>query len=232
LVCHPSPQAEDLLNGWPNSTVYPSQVPSRRIPSTLLLPLFSLTLFTALVAIPATLSYLNLKHPSPDAGRISLHHPISPSETLLMIAASEPESFANLINGIDVPANFIELPIDRLLPSWPDTWTPGGLDVFAWRAITFPIYSLPFWWFAGFGLDAFLKRQQPRRAAMLFGVLVFSIFTFLAIGLSFVHGANDDPAVSIPILAGGILWTLLFATFPATYLRNRLGHRTHEAPPS
>ena len=205
-------------------------MPSRRIPCTLLLPLFSLTLFVVLVALPATLTYIGLHQLTPPRFATAAQQHLSVEQTLISVAASEPKSFANLLNGIDMPANFVELPIDKCSSAWPDTWYPPGLSVFTWRAISFPFYSLPFWWFAGFGLDILLKRRHSRWPVLLVGTLVFALFALLAVMLSLTHGVEDDRAVTIPIRIGEILWTLLFASFPAAWIRRRLERLTIVVP--
>jgi hypothetical protein len=191
----------------------------------MLLPLFSLTLFVALVALPATFTYLDLQQSPPDLSRQETQQHSSLKETLRSVAASEPESFADFLNGIDVPANFVELPIDRFSNAWPDTWHPDGLTVFDWRAITFPIYTLPFWWFAGFGLDTLLKRRRPRWPVLLVGTILSALSLFLTIGMSLANGIETDRAITVPILIGGILWNLLFATFPVAWILRGLARR-------
>jgi hypothetical protein len=190
-----------------------------------LLPLLSLTLFVALVALPATFTCLDLQQLPPHASNQEAQQHSSLKETLRSVAASEPESFADFLNGIDVPANFVELPVDRFSKDWPDTWHPDGLTVFDWRAITFPIYTLPFWWFAGFGLDTLLKHRHPRWPALLVGTILFSIFFLLTLGMKLSPGVETDRAVTVPILVGCILWTLLFATFPVAWILRGLGRR-------
>jgi hypothetical protein len=197
-------------------------VPSRRIPFTTLLPLFSLTIFIALVALPATFTYLDVQQSPPGFSKPPTKQHPSFKETLRYVAASEPESFANAINGIDVPANFVEMPIDGFSKAWPDTWSPDGLTVSDWRAITFPIYTLPFWWFAGFGLDTLLNRHHPRWPVLLIGTILFAVFFLLTLIVSFTKGVETDRSVTVPIVVGCIVWNLFFATFPVAWVLRRL----------
>jgi hypothetical protein len=147
------------------------------------------------------------------------------AQLFLNALAIEQTTCARIINGVMLPANSIELPIDRLLPAWPDTWHPSNFSVFSWRAITFPIYCLPFWWFAGYGADALFKRRRPRWPTLLTGTLLCTLFALLTIGFCVSPSPYSEPAVNIPLIIGGVLWTVLFATFPSTWLRNGLASR-------
>lgn len=199
---------------------------SRRIPFTLLLPLMSLAMLVTLVALPVTMAYLNLHDPQVRRN-LDQFVPVPNSEArMLRFAASiESSRIADFINGIDVPANFIELPIDRLLPAWPDTWHPQGFTVFSWRALTFPIYSLPFWWLAGFGIDSLSQRRHPRWPALLGGTIVFAAWATVCIGLTITMDVDDLHTANVehPIMFGLWTWTILLAAFPLAWLANARG---------
>jgi hypothetical protein len=212
-----------------------ASVNSNRVPFTVLMPLLSLVMSVCLVLLPATFDYLaeqqnaikaeqlsvDQGNPAAAPGRIQIIH------NVLSIVD---DTSADIINGIMLPGNAIDLPIDRLLPSWPDTWHPTGFSVFSWRAITFPIYCLPFWWFAGYGADALLKRRQPRWPTLLAGTFLCALFVLLAIGGCLAPSPFSTPAVNIPIIIGAFLWTLLFATFPTTWIREGLVCRRRARP--
>lgn len=208
---------------------------SNRIPFTVLLPLFSLVMSVCLVVLPATLDYLAEQQNAIRAEQLSIdqdHPTTAPSRIQIIhnVLSLVDDSSADIINGIMLPANAIELPIDRALPSWPDTWHPPGFSVFSWRAITFPIYCLPFWWLAGYGVDALLKRRQPRWPSLLAGTFLCVLFALLAIGGCLAPSPYSTPAVNIPVIIGGVLWTVLFATFPTTWLRKALASRRCARP--
>jgi hypothetical protein len=214
-----------------------ADVNSNRIPFTTLLPLFSLAISVCFVALPATFDYLAEQQDAIRAEQLSIdqgHPNAAPSRVQIIrnVLSVADDISAGIINGIMLPANLIELPIDRVLPSWPDTWHPPDFSVFSWRAITFPLYCLPFWWFAGYGADALLRRRQPRWPTLLAGTVFCALFTLLAIVVCLMPSLNSDPTVNIPLIIGGLLWTILFATFPATWLRNVLISRRRAAQPT
>jgi hypothetical protein len=182
-----------------------------RIRFTLLLPLLSLTAWICLVAVPATVGDLLLRDP----------HKLFQPRRLDHTGEKVPHA-ALWFNGIDMPANFVELPIDRLLPAWPDTWYPEGFTVFSWRAITFPFYSLPFWWFAGLGLDTLFGNRHLRWPVLLLGSALWSCFVLFAVLYANTSERPfDAPGVHLPIVLGTFLWAILFTAFPAAWLLRR-----------
>lgn len=189
----------------------------RRIPWAILLPLLSLVSWVCLVTIPISLDDMLLREDPEQSEKMlsdlkTLHDPTE-SQVFVFAASIDRGPAHYWINGIDLPANFVELILDRASKMWPDTWHPEGFTVFSWRAITFPIYSLPFWWFAGFGLDAMLKRRHPRRWVLLLGSALFLVFLALAVLNAGSSHPVEEPEVSLPITVGVWLWTLLFGCF-------------------
>lgn len=177
----------------------------------LLLPLLSIASWVCFIAVPAT------------TGDLPLHDSHTHSHYSWLDHTGEKIPHAALwFNGIDMPANFVELPIDRVLPAWPDTWYPAGFTVFSWRAVTFPFYALPFWWFAGVGLDALFRNRHPRWPVLLLGSVLWIAFALLAVASgSTSERPFDAPGVHLPIVVGGFLWAFLFTSFPATWLLRR-----------
>jgi hypothetical protein len=204
-----------------------------RVPFTVLLPLLSLLSWVGCVAVPATFYDMLLT----GKARLSQDQrarfggpaaPIHQAQILAFAAGIENTRAAYWLNGINLPAIFVELPIDRCLPDWPDTWYPPYFTLFSWRALTFPLYSIPFWWFAGLGMDAVFGRRNSRWPVLTIGTVVFTLFLVLCIGLTVTRGVEDDPAVTRPILAGCILWPLLFSAFPIAWIRKGLNRRASQ----
>ncbi len=87
---------------------------------------------------------------------------------------------------LNVPALLVEIAID-LPTAWPDYYRPAwswplGLD--GYRALTWPIWALPLWFFAGRGLDSLFRRYKITGAEAFFiGSFSFliALFTILAV---------------------------------------------------
>lgn len=208
---------------------YSAHVPSRRIAFSLLLPTLSLALWVLLVAVPTTLSYISLLQSAQHAAVVTIQKggfvATVPREHLFRFAViSATFRFAHVIEAINLPAFSIDLLISRFSSSWPATWMPSGMPFESWRAITYPFYCLPFWWFTGLGLDALLKRRRLRWPVLLLGTLLCSFFLFLLLGLRFGLSAEDRAEMTYPFWGFG-LWVVLLGIFPATWLRQGLASR-------
>ena len=146
------------------------------------LPMFSLVLWVALVVVPVTHVYANLVSEAHGAPTVTLRAGsttltsccgvTSSSARTLRLRACGPRAIA----GINLPASFIQLLLASLFHSWPGSWAPAGLDFRSWRAISFPIFCLPFWWFEGLGLDGLLKRKHLHWRTFLLGTLFWGLF--------------------------------------------------------
>lgn len=178
---------------------------------TLLLPLLSILSWVCFVAVPVTVDELQLRDPHKLTQRIPQDLP-----------GQKASHIALWFNGIDVPANFVELPIDRLLPTWPETWYPDGFTVSSWRAVTFPFYALPFWWFAGLGLDTLFRRRHLAWPVLVLGSALCMVSALGAVALTQAgERPFDAPGVDLPVVIGAYLWALLFAAFPVAWALHR-----------
>jgi len=142
------------------------------------------------------------------------------------IAARE----APFIEAISIPGTVGDILIS-LPTTWPETWCPANLTFDAWRFVSWPLFCLPFWWFAGRGLDALIGWRHPRWWTLLIGTLLCAGFLFLLVMLRCVESA-EERATGTWILCGFGLWTLLFATFPIAWLRRALGNRAAPSMPA
>jgi len=190
----------------------------------IVLPLLSSALWVALIAIPATLAYVNMRHISRNGSGVTFHsHQYSFTVPRNRFFASSVRSSASLnhkvIEAANLPGFSIELLQSRLSSSWPMSWTPAGMDIFTWRAIIFPFYCLPFWWFVGLGVDALLRRRKLRWPVLLLGTLLCGFFLFLILGLRFGLSAEERDGLVYPFLGFG-LWIVLFGIFPMTWVRS------------
>jgi hypothetical protein len=198
-----------------------------------LLPLVSLALWATLIAVPLTLSYVGHRATSKNAssrpaseelkylsdGKIS-QITVTVDDSLIYRATR----FSHAIQNINLPALTVDLLIDRFSSSWPDSWTPFGLYFETWRAIIYPIYCLPFWWFAGLGIDAVRGRRHLRWSVLLLGTLLCGFFLFIACGLIFGLPAEDHRDMGWVFYRFG-LWVTLLATFPTAWVRRGIASR-------
>ena len=206
-----------------------------RVPFTFLLPLLSLSIWLVLVAVPVTLSYITLLEESRGAPvRVGITAEIfqqySRNQYLQLAVANSTASSAHFIEAVNFPAFSGMALVDGLTRRWPNNWAPEAMSFEEWNAVTFPFYSLPFWWLVGLGLDALLTRRRLRWPSLLLGTLLCGLSIFLLVGLSFTRPADGESNAFV--LCGLSLWSVLFATFPATWIRQRRLFVRHNLPDS
>ena len=168
------------------------------------LPILAFLLSCVLVVIAAAMAHLN---PKPEAG-------------------ANMASFS--IQAINLPGSFIDFTIDKLTDTPSQGWAPRGTYSSVWRAIAFPIFCLPFWWFAGLGLDALFGRQWIRWWTCLEGSLL-CLFSLLFFFVTAVGSRSLEPQRMIAALCGLAFWTLVFSPFVLTTLRQWLTLRRTKA---
>jgi hypothetical protein len=192
----------------------------RQQPFSVLLPLLSIVLWVALIAVPATFIYFNLWHNPQSAAAVHLRFgefdTVLPRWKFVIFAATSP-SKADWIEAMNLPGFAINLLVPRFSYSRPGRWAPRGLMPYQWNAISFPFYCLPFWWLVGTGFDSFLGRGRLSRTALILGTLLCAFFLFCLIGLRFGISAQEREGVVYP-LWGFAFWVVLFAVFPARWI--------------
>lgn len=116
---------------------------------------------------------------------------------------------------LNLPSLLIQLPYVILSPS-KDEWAPIGLDLMTWRAMSWPLAGLLFWWSAGRGIDALLASRQRRvqpKISWVEAVAGIALFLFCAIAaICFpIFGYSDrDPDFPLKLFSCGFgLWALL-----------------------
>ncbi len=139
------------------------------------------------------------------------------------------------IQAINLPAMATELAMSGIMRTFPDSYRPSSFgdepdDLFVWRGIIFPVYCIPFWWFAGCGLDAALKRRQLPWPVLLLGTLLCVFFIVIAIGLSFTTPYDKSESNTF-VWWGFAVWIPLLATFPFAWLRKRSSKQKDSAMP-
>ena len=138
----------------------------------------------------------------------------------MVIITTEPNpwfrSRYEAIGLLNFPGMFGAVLIDRLTPAWPYDWTPAWtepLGMWGWRALSWPVFDLPFWWLAGRGLDAFISSLNANNVNCRirwfegwgFAILGTIIAIFCA-GLSLMPDPRGDfPEMRWQFLPG-IMW--------------------------
>lgn len=198
-----------------------------------LLPLFALVLWVVLVPTPTAFAYFRLLQLSHGAAAVRLavgnFTVILPRHRFLIFSV-EGVGLREwpVIESVYIPGMLGEI-LTSLPISWPESWIPAGLTFHAWRALSWPFFSLPAWWFAGRGLDALLGWRRLRWGTLLTGTLLSAAFLLLLVGMCFCLSASDRAGTAF-IDCGFGLWTLLFAAFPAAWLRRAFASKLSEPP--
>jgi hypothetical protein len=148
----------------------------------------------------------------------ALHIPLPPIIEQTMVAdclrwSPKQEVFLSSVVALNIPAGLIQLPYSMNTPAKRD-WSPKGMNDLVWRAVTWPILCIPFWWIAGRAIDALTAAKQrlliPRISIMetavgsiwmAVGALLFLVFLIIA-------GFKRDFDLT-RIAASGGLWALL-----------------------
>lgn len=118
------------------------------------------------------------------------------------------------VTMLNMPGTFVQLP-EAMLRSSRTFWTPPGIDLQSWLAVTSCILALPFWWMAGRALEALRavkhKLCTPRinwvETVVNFVVMSGGAVIF-ATGVMFGFFVDHDP-LSLHLGAAGGLWALL-----------------------
>jgi hypothetical protein len=193
-----------------------------------LLPFIAFAICIATLAAITTLRYVELRRISVDDRGVRIHSHnfdvhVSTNHFLIVSFISAASAASRPIQAINLPAIAIEAIVDGVTRTWPDSWrpaafgpTPNGL--FAWRGLIFPIYGVPFWWFAGLGIDGLTTRRRNPWPVLLLGTVLFGLLLIVGVGLAVASEDRDYRDLSFAFY-GLALWVSLFATFPVTWVR-------------
>jgi hypothetical protein len=114
---------------------------------------------------------------------------------------------------INIPAALIVLPFVIHNPAKTE-WVPNGMDFKRWRAISWPLIGLIFWWIVGRSVEALLaSRQSVIRPAIGWAetgigvlLLMFGIVFLIA---PLCAGDSDSDVPVLAICAAGAMWAAL-----------------------
>jgi hypothetical protein len=182
----------------------------------MLLPFLDLAIWLALVVAPLGFMYFQLRQSLPQSGTESIFFwtrsaDVSRDDLLPIVLQLGAQRNANTVTALD-------------LHTWPSIWRPARFNVDSWRALSFPFYCLPAWWFAGRGMDALFGRRRLHWPALFSGLFFFLLFGGLLMSLV-VMPASERDGLPQWVFWGSGLWMVLFAVFPLAWVRQRVSDR-------
>jgi hypothetical protein len=155
--------------------------------------------------------------------------PLSPSFSMV--------DFAPWTNGcrywtplmLNLPAGLLSVPYAIANPNKTE-WTPRGMNYRYWRAISWPLAGLVFWWLAGRGIEAFMaafkKRLRPALKPVEMIIAVLLVMAGVICFLTPLIGRDSNDPDSFPwvlmCLSGAMWFTFGAATIAARFLQRRV----------
>lgn len=192
--------------------------PRRRIRFSWILPLGQLVL-CALILWPAR-SWIFYEFGVPQGLNIpSLAAPLSPWSY---------ETGFKVTTMLNLPAGLLQFP-SAIFSADHNELHPRKVDFRVWRAVTWPVIGMFFWWIAGRGAEALVAVRRSlllpnlRWVEAVIGLLLLALGLILTIGFVFSTAADRrDPGFRFLIISG-VLWTFLGALpFTAKIMQWRL----------
>lgn len=197
------------------------------------LPILALLIPYVIIAVPATLIYTHLRNISGNGQAVRFHSrrydfTIQPKNFLRTSILAPAETTSHSIQALNVPGFIIEFGVDRFLHTWPVEWVPPGMDHMQWRAFILPVCCLPFWWFAGIGIDALTTRHRRPWWALLLGSILWAFIGLMETGFWFGLSKSDRNDIVFPCV-GLALWFVLLSAFPIAWTQQELAWRRTKA---
>lgn len=188
----------------------------------LILPLAELCAALLILTVPALLIFLNLETLAHGTGVAHVEfgqfsETIPRSDFVQFATRSSSFRSSHTLTALNMPGLFGELLVS-LPTTWPASWHPAEISIDSWRAVMTPLFCLPAWLLVGCGIDALLGWRNLHWTVLLAGTLLCVLFAALFVGLQFGMSASERGEVVFP-LWGLSLWTALFATSPAAWIR-------------
>jgi len=133
--------------------------------------------------------------------------------------------------ALNLPVGIVQIPY-LLARHIEREWVPRGLLFTTWRALSWPIVGVFFWWLAGRGVDALLAARKAVLAPRItIGETVFAAI-FLCLGVvtmvGIITSTPDDRRDSqfLVLTFGALLWGVIGAfTIAARFLQWRITKR-------
>jgi hypothetical protein len=133
--------------------------------------------------------------------------------------------------ALNFPVLIAQLPYILLNPAKRE-WVPKGMFFDVWRALSWPIAGMFFWWFLGRGIEAlFAARRSVARPRISWVEVTFALILSgigLAILVGMLTSTPDDrrDAQFMTLVAGALLWGILAtSTIAARLLQRQIAKR-------
>lgn len=114
--------------------------------------------------------------------------------------------------------------------TWPMDWAPKWslpLGMWGWRSLSWPLFSLPFWWLGGRGIDSFfaslsVNSKPSIRWFEAWGMGIFGVCVMiLGSGLAFMSNSEDDFPEMRWVVAPCTMWFIFGAISFLAWWRQR-----------
>lgn len=155
--------------------------------------------------------------PSPEqfvAPKDGFHIELRPEDLDQLHADEINERRQALPAALNVPAGLLQLPYAILNPE-KRAWVPRGIFFETWRAMSWPLIGIMFWWTAGRGLEGLLaaRRGIIRPAISWVETGIAAVFVFIFGGLATFlpfdrESMRGEPSLTILLMGSG-LWGVL-----------------------
>jgi len=143
-----------------------------------------------------------------------------------------------IVAAINLPAGIIQLPY-VVLSADKREWMPPGMDFRVWRAVTWPVLGMVFWWIAGRGADALRAAQREILAPRIgwpetiVGLLLAAGGGVFVIAFVFTAGPDRNDRELQVVAAAACMWAVLGSlTVAARILQWRMRKASRTALPS
>lgn len=123
-------------------------------------------------------------------------------------------SLFDFVAALNLPAGAIQLPYVIFFSPDKREWMPAEMDFRLWRALTWPLLCIPFWWMASRGIDALIALKQgqllPKISWLesILGAVMAVLFAVAFVGLLIVSYGDKDQT-GRHFIAGLGLWAML-----------------------
>ncbi|MFZ1975172.1 MAG: hypothetical protein WAU89_20170 [Candidatus Acidiferrales bacterium] len=198
----------------------------------LLLCLAILWLFRGVIVFEIRESVGAKGRASLDAISRLIPYPINamPAPDERLISAKTREQLLWIPSALNLPAMIVDIPLNIWGPDQVE-WTPEFIDFVTWRAITWPLVGILFWWIAGRAIDALRAARyrlvQPSihwaETVLAVMTVAFGIIMFMVPFMNASRHRDDGPPGPLLLSLAGMTWALLGgATIAARVIQWRI----------